>query len=447
MSTHNGGGGEGTSLERSLGPLMIWGLGVGYVISGEYFGWNLGLAEGGPYGMLLATLLVTLLYICFTLSYAELACALPGAGGAYVYGERAYGERFGLTVGLAQLIEFVFAPPAIAFAIGSYLQTYTPEVPALYLAMGSYVVFTALNARGVKLSAIFELVMTLFAVGELLLFVGVTLPAFEWAHFHRNPLPNGWGGVLPALPFAIWFYLALEGVANIAEEARDPQRDISRGFMYALATLVTLALLVFFASVGVGGWEAVVYTDAARSQTSDSPLPLAIAQVVGEGHVLYHLLVTVGLFGLIASFHGIILVAGRATMEFGRVGYLPKALGVINARRKTPINALLCNMLIGFIALLTGKTAEIITLSVFGALTLYALSMLSLFKLRREAPTLDRPYLTPLYPILPLIALFLAGLCLVAVTLYHLKIALIYAGLMLSGVLITSFRRRASGDG
>jgi len=413
---------------------MIWGLGVGYVISGEYFGWNLGLAEGGPYGMLAATLIVTLLYVCFTLSYAELACALPGAGGAYVYGERAFGGRFGLTVGLAQLIEFVFAPPAIAFAIGSYLQSYIPQSSALSLAVGAYLIFTALNARGVKLSAIFELVMTVFAVAELLLFVGVTLPSFEWANFHHNPLPKGWGGVFPALPFAIWFYLALEGVANIAEEAKDPQRDISRGFIYALSTLVTLALLVFFASVGVAGWEAVVYTDAAHTQTSDSPLPLAIARVVGEGHLLYHLLVTVGLFGLIASFHGIILVAGRATMEFGRVGYLPRALGEISPSRKTPIKALICNMLIGMVALATGKTAEIITLSVFGALTLYALSMLSLFKLRRDAPELERPYRAPLYPILPAIALILSLICLVAVTVYNLQIALIYVALLGAGL-------------
>lgn len=436
-------GSDKITLERSLGPLMIWGLGVGYVISGEYFGWNLGLAEGGPYGMLVATLIVTLLYVCFTLSYAELACALPGAGGAYVYGTQAYGARFGLTVGLAQLIEFVFAPPAIAFAIGSYLQTYLPNISALYLAMAAYVVFTALNMRGVKLSALFELVMTLFAVGELLLFIGVTLPSFQWSHFHHNPLPHGWGGILPALPFAIWFYLALEGVANIAEEAKNPQRDISRGFIFALITLVTLALLVFFACVGVAGWEAVVYTDVAQQNTSDSPLPLAIAQVVGEGHILYHLLVTVGLFGLIASFHGIILVAGRATMEFGRVGYLPPKLGLINPRRKTPMNALLCNMFIGFIALATGKTGEIITLSVFGALTLYALSMLSLFKLRRDAPQLTRPYLVPGYPILPAIALVLASSCLLAVTIYNIKIALIYLSLMLLGVITISRVKRA----
>ena len=78
---------------------MIWGLGVGYVISGEYFGWNLGLEHGGPYGMLVATLLVTVMYVAFVLSYAELACALPRAGGAFVYAQRAFGPRLGLVAG------------------------------------------------------------------------------------------------------------------------------------------------------------------------------------------------------------------------------------------------------------------------------------------------------------------------------------------------------------
>jgi len=421
---------------------MIWGLGVGYVISGEYFGWNLGLEMGGPYGMLVATLIVTLMYLCFTLSYAELACALPGAGGAYVYGREAYGERFGLVVGLAQIIEFVFAPPAIAFAIGSYLQSYWSDVPVLVIAMGAYLIFTGLNIWGVKLSAMFELVITTFAVTELLIFAGVTLPSFEWAHFSHNPLPNGWMGVFPALPFAIWFYLALEGVANIAEEAKNPQRDLSRGFIYSLLTLVFLALLVFFAAIGVGGWESIVYTDASHTQTSDKPLLLAITQVVGDSNIFYHLLVTIGLFGLVASFHGIILIAGRAVLSFGRVGYLPRSLGRVHAQRKTPMNALLVNMLIGFGALLTGHTGEIITLAVFGALTLYALSMLSLFKLRTSQPELIRPYRAPLYPAFPLIALILAGICLISVTYYNQEIALIFVTLMIAGVAFGSIYRR-----
>lgn len=426
--------GEESKLEKTLGPLMLWGLGVGYVISGEYFGWNLGLPQGGTYGMLVATVLVTVMYVTFVLSYAEISNAIPRAGGAFVYADRAWGRDVGFLVGVAQLIEFVFAPPAIAFAIGAYFQIFLPTVPAGAIAVVAYLLFTGLNIYGVKQSAVFELAVTILAVGELLLFAGLTLPAFSWEAFTREPLPHGWLGVLPAIPFAIWFYLAIEGIANVAEEARDPQKDLTKGFGFAMGTLVFLALLTFVAAVGVAGWKGIVY-DAAGAE-SDNPLPLALAHVVGKGHSLYHLLVGIGLLGLIASFHGIILVAGRATLEFGRVGYLPRPIGKTLPQRHTPAAALLLNMLVGFVALATGKTGEIITMSVFGALTLYAGSMLSLFRLRQTEPELERPFRAPLYPVFPGLALALALLCLVAVTVYNWQIALIYGGIMLGSLIL-----------
>src|SRR3569832_2726297 len=107
------------TLARQLGPVMLWGLGVGYVISGMYFGWNLGLPEGGPYGRAVATVAVTVLYIAFVRGYAELSCALPRAGGAFVYASRAFGPHLGFVTGIAQLVEYVLAPPALAIANGS----------------------------------------------------------------------------------------------------------------------------------------------------------------------------------------------------------------------------------------------------------------------------------------------------------------------------------------
>ena len=428
-------------LAKTLSPLMIWGLGVGYVISGEYFGWNLGLEHGGPYGMLVATLLVTVMYVAFVLSYAELACAIPRAGGAFVYAQRAFGPRLGLVAGTAQWIEFVFAPPAIAFAIGSYFSNFASGLPPLALAMGAYLIFTGLNMWGVKQSAIFELAITILAVGELLIFAGVTAPEFSWEAFSSNPLPNGWLGVLPALPFAIWFYLAIEGVANIAEEAQNPQRDIGRGFLYAIGTLVFLALLVFFTSVGVAGWEKVVF-DPQTGEASDSPLPLALGFLLGTDHPLFHLLITVGLFGLIASFHGILLVAGRATFEFGRAGYFPKVLGDVNPTRQTPVKALLFNLAVGFVALFSGKTAEIITLSVFGALVLYIVSMCALLKLRKSEPELERPYLAPGFPFVPYLALALAFGAFIAVFYYNPTIGLIFSSIVALAYAYFSFRGR-----
>ena len=411
-------------LKRTLTPLMLWGLGVGYVISGMYFGWNLGLEQGGTLGLAIATFFIIILYVTFTFSYTELACAIPKAGGGFDYANRALGKDWGFIAGMAQNIEFIFAPPAIAFAIGAYFNLFFPQIPILAIAIFSYVVFTALDIYGVKAAAVFELVITMLAVGELLLFTGITIPHFELKNLQHNAFPHGWAGAFAATPFAIWFFLAIEGVANVAEEAIHPQRTMLLGFGSAIATLVVLCILVFISSVGVAGWEAIVYkTDGS---TSDSPLPLALSHVVGSDNMMYHLLITIGLFGLIASFHGIILAAGRATFEFGRVRFAPPFLATIHPRFQTPSNALLVNMVIGIIALLTGKTAEIITISVFGALTLYIVSMIALLRLRKKEPQLERPFKVPMYPLFPVAALFIAAFSFVAMTVYNFKLAVIY---------------------
>src|SRR5580692_46117 len=128
MSRKKGPATPGIGLSRTLGPWMLWGLGVGYVISGMYFGWNLGLAAGGTGGLAIATGGAILLYITFTFSYTELACAIPRAGGVFDYATRGLNRDLGFVAGVAQLIEFLFAPPAIAAAIGAYFNIFLPGV-------------------------------------------------------------------------------------------------------------------------------------------------------------------------------------------------------------------------------------------------------------------------------------------------------------------------------
>lgn len=415
---------------------MLWGLGVGYVISGMYFGWNLGLEKGGTWGLGIATLFIVVMYASFTFSYTELACAIPKAGGGFDYATRALGKKWGFIAGIAQIIEFTFAPPAIAFAIGAYFNLFFPNIPILYIAITSYLIFTALNIYGVKAAAIFELVITILAVAELLLFAGLTLPHFEIKNLSQNALPNGWAGIFAAIPFAIWFFLGIEGVANVAEETIRPQKTILIGFGSAILTLTILCFLTFISAVGVGGWEKIVYKS--DGSTSDSPLPLALGELFGNNSSLYHLLITIGLLGLVASFHGLILAAGRATFEFGRVGYFPKALERIHPKFKTPANALVFNMVIGIGALLTEKTAEIITISVFGALTLYAVSMVSVLRLRKTEPNLERPFKVPLYPLLPILALVIAVTSIIAMIYYNQLMGVIYLGILVSSLVAFS---------
>lgn len=414
-----------SKLEKNLGPFLLWGLGVGYVISGMYFGWNLGLPKGGSLGFFISILFIIFLYITFTFSYTELACAIPKAGGAFDYANLTLNHHLGYIAGVAQIIEFVFAPPAIAVAIGAYLNLFFPTVPVLLAAVGSYFLFTALNIFAVKMAAMIELVITVLAVIALLLFASLSLPHFQFTNLEKNPLPNGISGIFASLPFAIWFFLAIEGIANVAEEVINPQKNILLGFGFALLTLVFLCILTFFSSIGINGWESIVYING-TNEMSDSPLPLALAQIIGKNSFYYQIIVFVGLLGLIASFHGILLASGRATYEFARVGYAPKILGSINSKYRTPANALLGNAIVGMLALLTGKTAEIITLSCFGALTLYTISMVSLFYLRKNHSHIKSSFRVPFFPITPFIAFLFAVIALFSLMIFHFEIGIIY---------------------
>jgi ethanolamine permease len=438
---------DNNGLKKTLTPFALWALGVGYVISGMYFGWNLGLEKGGTLGMAIATIVIMIMYVMFSFSYAELACAIPKAGGVFDYAGKALGKELGFISGIAQTVEFIFAPPAIAFAIGAYFNAFYPDIPILGSAIVAYFIFTLLNVLGVKLAATFEIVVTVLAVGELLLFAGITAPHFHAENLTQNALPNGWPGIFAAIPFAIWFFLGIEGVANVAEETKNPQRDILKGFGSAIFTLSILCVLVFVFSVGVGGWETIVYKNGVGGETSDSPLPLALAKITGDNHLMYHLLITVGLFGLIASFHGLILAAGRSTYEMGKVHNLPSLFGKISPKFQTPANALVGNMIIGLLALFSGRTSEIITLSVFGALTLYVISMISLIALRRKQPEMARPFRVPFYPLFPIVVLVIASVSLVAMFVYNLKLGIIYIGILaLSYCLFKIFKAKTLYD-
>lgn len=423
---------------RSLGSVYLWGLGVGYVISGMYFGWNLGLPVGGTLGLAIAIFFISIMYIAFTFGYCELACAIPKAGGAFDYASLAMGPHFGFLCGMAQLIEFVFAPPAIASAIGAYCSFFLPSINPLLIAIAAYFIFTAINIYGVKAAASFELIITIIAVAGLLIFAGCTLPHFHYQSLTLNAFPNGIAGIFAALPFAIWFFLGIEGVANMAEETINPQRNIVIGFGSAMFTIIILCILTFVAAIGVSGWENIVFT-ASTSIPSNSPLPLALGQIVGQHHILFRMLLAIALLGLIASFHGLILAGGRCTYEFGRVGYFPKVVGNVQKKFKTPAVALVANMMVGILALTLGNTTDIITISCFGALTLYIFSMIALLILRRSQPDMPRPFRVPLYPFAPLTALIIAVSALIVMMTYNIKLAYLYFGILVVSMLWFKF--------
>jgi ethanolamine permease len=416
------------ALQKTLTSIHLWAISVGLVISGEYFGWNYGWGTAGTVGFLLVTLVVTLLYITFVFSFTELTTAIPHAGGPFAYAHKAFGPWGGVLAGYATVIEFVFAAPAIAAALGSYIHFLHAGITPITAAVVCYILFSCINLLGIKESATFSLVVTLLAVVELLIFMGIVAPAFSFENFTRHAFPIPWGGLFAALPFAIWFYLAIEGVAMVAEEVKDPQRHIPRGYIAGIVTLAVLALGVMTLTGGVTDWRSL--------SNMDYPLPEAIAQVLGKNNSITKLFAGIGLFGLIASFHGIIISYSRQLFALARAGYLPNILATVNQRFKTPHTAVLAGGGAGLLMLFFANTGQIIILSALGAVVMYIISMLSLFRLRRTALTLARPFKTPFYPIFPGIALLLSIVSLLAIVYYNPMISLLFLGGLIFTILV-----------
>ncbi|EKU46092.1 ethanolamine permease [Brevibacterium casei] len=421
----------------AAGWILLAGLGVAYVISGDFSGWNLGLAEGGWGGLLIAFLLMGLMYVCMVFGLAELSSTLPTAGAGYGFARRALGPLGGFATGMAILIEYTMAPAAISTFIAGYVQALgiLPEsVPTWTIYLAAYAIFAGVHLWGVGEALRLMFVITAIAVIALIVFVVAAVGHFDAANlFDIEPttalgssafLPMGFSGLLASLVFGIWFFLAIEGVPLAAEESADPKRDMPRGIITAMAILVVFGALMLLLVPGIAG--------SAAMGESDNPLPEALRFVYGENSWLATFVNWAGLAGLIASFFSIIFAYSRQLFALSRAGYLPKWLS-LTGKRKTPVLALIVPGTIGFlIAVLSGGNGGVLlNVAVFGATVSYVLLNLSHIRLRFKEPDLPRGYRTPGGVVTTGIALVLASVAVVATFFVDILAAAIAAGVFL----------------
>ena len=402
-------------LRRYAGVWSLWALGVGAVISGQFSGWNLGLANGWG-SMLLATIVITVMYLGLTYSIAEMAPALPHTGGAYSFARTAMGPWGGFLTGLAENVEYVLTPAVIAFFISTYMSAIagTPNVYLPLWWIGSYAVFVWLNIAGVELSFKVTVVVTVLALLCLVVFFASALPNIDFGRWAMNVgaggelLPEGHGpllplgltGVLAGLPFAVWLYLAIEQLPLAAEESMDPRRDMPRGILAGMFTLIVFAFLILWLN------PAVVGVGSHALGKSGEPLLDGFRAIYGEN--IAKLLSLVAVVGLIASFHTIIFAKGRQIYSLSRAGYFPSALSVTHGSRKTPHVAMmlasvvaLAVMFVLWFSLGADRGSAVIggtllNMAVFGAMFSYVMQAASFILLRTRYPGMERPYRSPL---------------------------------------------------
>lgn len=422
----------------AAGWILLAGLGVSYVISGDFSGWNLGLAEGGWGGLLIAFILMGVMYICMVLGLAELSSAIPTAGAGYGFARRAMGPLGGYATGIAVLIEYAVAPAAIVTFIGGYLQALglSESIPLPLVYLVCYLIFIGIHLWGVGEALKLMFAITAVAVIALLAFILGALPHFSVNNLFDIEqqskavgafLPFGITGALGALVFGIWFFLAVEGVPLAAEEAENPARDVPRGIITSIIVLVFFGAAVLLLAPGIAG--------ASLMSTSDNPLPEALRTVYGQDSKLAAFVNIAGLFGLIASFFSIVYGYSRQLFALSRAGYLPKFMSLTGSR-KTPYVALLIPGTIGYLlAAWLQDGSLLINIAVFGAAVSYLLLNLSHILLRIKEPEMPRAYKTPGGVITTGIALALSAVAIVSTFLVDMVAAglaaLVFIGFLL----------------
>lgn len=376
----------------TAGWILLAGLGVSYVISGDFAGWNFGIAQAGWGGFLIAAIAMAVMYFTLVLSLAEMSAAIPAAGGGYSFARQAMGPTGGFFTGLSVLIEYALAPAAIVIFIGSAVNELVgidgPVVYALF-----YAVFIAIHMAGVGEALKVMMVISGLAVLAILITSGVLIGHFDVNNlFDIAPatvqateiLPFGWYGVWAALPFAMWLFLAVEGVPLAAEEAKNPAKDVPKGIIGAMLFLLLTATLVVVLLAGAVGSKVI----------GDSAVPLVDALKLTGNSTIAMAVNLLGLAGLIASFFSIIYGYSRLVFALSRAGYLPQTLS-LTSDKKVPSRALLVPGVFGFLVSLTGEGDLILAMAVVGATVSYALMSLSHILLRTKQPELARPYKTP----------------------------------------------------
>jgi ethanolamine permease len=389
-------------LRRYAGVWSLWALGVAAVISGDFFGWNFGLAYGFG-GLLVATLVITVMFFGMCYSIAEMSPALPHTGGAYSFSRSAMGPWGGFTTGVAETIEYVVTPAVIVVGIGGYMGSIINDLFDISVAAPIwwaifYVAFVGLNFIGVEASFRFTVFICLASLAILAVFYVGAIPNFDFdthAIGDQGWFPDGIPGVFYAIPFAIWFYLAIEELPLAAEESADPRSDIPRGTIYGLLTLVVTGFLVLFLNSGIAPGAAAI-------AESDEPLLEGLKTIFGAGTAA-SILGLVAVTGLIASFHTIIYAYGRNIFSLSRAGYYPHPLSITHGTRQTPYVALLLGAVVGYGCALiihyagAGRVgAALLTMAVFGAVISYFMQCVSFILLRRNMPHIERPFRSPL---------------------------------------------------
>jgi APA family basic amino acid/polyamine antiporter len=411
-------------LRRELGIWAATAIVVGTVIGSGIFlvPKDMILHVGSPATVLAVWIAGGLLSLAGALSYAELAAAMPEAGGEYVYLREAYGPLWGFLYGWTQMwVARGGSIATLATAFFLYLGNFFPRLESVFytlplpigpgggplelrygqlLAVAVILLLAAINYLGVRFGAGVQVAVTILKVALIAALVvgGLGAGRGDFGHFATAiPAPGGIAGFFGALVAALWAYDGWNNVSMVAAEIRRPQRNLPIALVAGTCLVMAIYLLA-----NVAYFYVLPAAEVARSDRVAAEMMRAVAGEWGAAAVSVAAMVSI-----FAALNGSLLSGARVPYALARGGLFFRSFGSIHPRYRTPAVSILGLGLWGSVLVFSGRYEELFRYVIFASWILYGMTAAAVLVLRWKRPDLERPYRTPGYPVLP--ALFVAG--------------------------------------
>ncbi|RLN73750.1 hypothetical protein BBO99_00009262 [Phytophthora kernoviae] len=376
----------------------LWALGVGAVISGDFFGWQAALVAGFD-GLLILLAVVTVQYVLLSFTIAELSATVPHGGGPYVFALHGIGKTAAFFAGIAECLKVVVTTGVAATGIGSYFSEIiglsTDYAPIWWIAC--YIIFVTLNVMGVEMTFRVQAAATVLSVLVLLVFyigAATKISYQDWV-VDRDWNYKGWDGILQGASFTLWFYLGIEELPLAIDETIEPTKNMPRGLMVSITTLIVISFctVIFNSMISPGADEMYV---------SSSPLLVGYQTVFGDNSITSGF-TWILIVGLVSSFHSFVFCMGKLLYAIACDGYLPHFLTKLHPTRGTTYMSLITGSIIALVVVIAlhfaiGDTrlgSVMINLSLIGAIVSYLFQLTAFIMLRIREPERKRPYKSP----------------------------------------------------
>ncbi|MBU2511424.1 APC family permease [bacterium] len=387
---------------------------------------NVFLDRGGP-AAIISMVIAAVLCIFIGLCYAELCAAMPKAGGEYIYVKRGLGDFPGFFAGWILVLAYASMMPGECIIIGKLLNGINPAFPPALTGALTAVIFTIINLLGVRISGRIQFFFALFLFGGILLYVGAALPKLEVANFQPF-FGRGLGGVAIMIPIAMLGFMGFDILPQAAEEINAPVRKMVFLIPLAIVFVAFFYIVVTIANAGVQHWEILA------KSTDSIPILKPVTIALGEKGAV--IILVAGICGLLTTMNAFLLGGSRLLMAMAKDGQLPSPLAYVHPKYKTPSVALL---FLGAMGVAGSYIKELIVLfdtASAAILICYVLVVLSVMRLRRTEPDMERPYRTWGYPAVPIIAIIaVIPTWLISVSLLKSWAVIVFVGWIFIGIL------------